>query len=89
MVSMKQGLRKRQAKRGGMCGSGILNPFNLDVVQLGERRIWDAEVVSSSLTIQTKPLQDTASVHVVALLSNLHGAGHHLKLPVGIYTSIV
>lgn len=27
----------------------------LDVVQLVERRIWDAEAVSSSLTIQTKP----------------------------------
>ena len=30
-----------------------------------------------------QPLQDTASVHVVALLSR-YGAGHHSKLPVGI-----
>lgn len=46
--------------------------------------IWGAEVAGLSPVSPTKPLQDTASVHVVALLSNLHGAGHHLKLPVGI-----
>ena len=51
---MKRELRKRQAKRGGMCGceESLTRP-KLDVVQLAERRIWDAEAVSSSLTIQT------------------------------------
>ena len=51
---MKRELRKRQAKRGGMCGceESLTRP-KLDVVQLAERRIWDAEAVSLSLTIQT------------------------------------
>ena len=56
MVSIKQELRKRQAKRGGMCGcEESLTRSKLDVAQLTERRIWDAEAVGLSPTIQTKP----------------------------------
>ena len=33
--------------------------------------IWDAEVAGLSPVSPTKPLQDTASVHVVTLLSSI------------------
>ena len=57
MVSMKHGLRKRQAKRGGMCGCGESLTRISGSKPMVDGSIWGAEVAGSSPVSPTIALQ--------------------------------